>query len=199
MAPELRCKCIWALATLAYRPDRAWLSHLATSALQPSDVAHLPPGDLTDALWGIYTLETLVQPASIEPTETSSSSNSSDVLSLDALQAMDCKLYKRVHELQPSQVVRLMELAEGATERVPGYRLPRGIGEQMSAALSARATAISDTAGVLRLAWAAANLELPLHGSAKDHICRKLYGQLQSLNPSDMARGFWASSKLRYG
>jgi hypothetical protein len=92
-----------------------------------------------------------------------------------------------------------MELAEGATECLTGYRLNPGIAEQMSATLSARATAIADTAGVLNLAWAAANLQLPLHGSAKSHICRKLYGQLSALSASDMARGFWASAKLRYG
>lgn len=212
MAPQLRCKCIWALATLAHCPDRAWLAQLAGSAFQSSDVAQLAPGDLSDALWALYTLETLAdqqqagqqQPAAGEnndrsSTDSTTSSQTSSVLTRELLQSLDSKLLKRVHELQPSQVVRLMELAEGASERVQGYRLPRGIGEQMSAALSARATAVSDTAGVLKLAWAAANLELPLHGSAKEHICRKLYSQLDSLSATDMARGFWASAKLRYG
>lgn len=207
MAPHLRCKCIWALATLGYNPSSSWLSQLAASAFDSADVSKLTPGDFTDALWGLFTLETQQQQGAAEGVESSqapaelpaSNTSSSSVLSLQLMQALDSKLYKRVQELLPAQVLRLLELGEGATERVPGYRLPSGIGEQMSATLSARATAISDLAGVLKLAWAAANLELPLHGSAKDHICRKLYGQLDSLSASDMARGFWASAKLRYG
>ena len=218
MAPPLRSKCIWALATLAYAPSHAWLSQLADSAFPPNDVDKLTPGDFTDGLWGIFTLQRHqkqqltsaagdIAAGSSDGSSDGSSVSSSDgssvsnggFLSLQLMQALERKLYKRVHELQPPQVLRLMELAEGATECIPGYKLPSGIGEQMSATLSARATAISDTAGVLGLAWAAANLELPLHGSAKDHICRKLYGQLGVLSASDMARGFWSSAKLRYG
>lgn len=200
MAAPLRSKCIWALATLSFAPSHAWLSQLAAAAFPPIDVAQLTPGDFTDGLWGLYTLQQHQQPASDAAAGSDgTSSNGSSFLTMELLQALDRKLYKRVHELQPPQVLRLMELAEGATDSVPGYKLPSGIGEQMSATLSARATAISDTAGVLALAWAAANLELPLHGSAKDHICRKLYGQLGVLSASDMARGFWASAKLRYG
>jgi hypothetical protein len=213
MASTLRGKCIWALATLGYTPSHAWLSQLADSAFLPNDVDKLTPGDFTDGLWGIFTLQCHQQqqlPSAardVAPSISGGSSGSDDgssgsdggFLSVQLMQALERKLYKRVHELQPPQVLRLLELAEGATEYIPGYKLPSGIGEQMSATLSARATAISDTAGVLSLAWAAANLELPLHGSAKDHICRKLYGQLGVLSASDMARGFWSSAKLRYG
>lgn len=198
MAPQLRCKCIWALATLAYTPTPAWLAQLAESAFPPNDVTKMTPGDLADALWGLYTLQNLRQQQQ-QSDAAAASSSSSSLLTAAHMQALDRKLYKRVHELQPPQVLRLLELAEGATACVAGYKLPSGVGEQMSATLSARATAISDTAGVLKLAWAAANLALPLHGSAKEHICRKLYGQLDGLSASDMARGFWASSKLRYG
>lgn len=220
MAPQLRCKCIWALACLAYSPTPAWLSQLAESAFPPQDVTKMTPGELTDALWGLYTLQNRPQqeeagasPASAAhpapaaaastpastPSASSTRGSSSSLLTMQHMAALDRKLYKRVHELQPPQVLRLLELAEGAAEAVPGYRLPSGVGEQMSATLSARATAISDTAGVLKLAWAAASLALPLHGSAKEHICRKLYSQLGVLSASDMARGFWASAKLRYG
>jgi hypothetical protein len=203
MAPQLRCKCIWALATLAYAPTPAWLAQLAESAFPLNDVTKVSPGDLSDALWGLFTLQNLRQQQR-QQTDNSSetaaaAASSSSLLTAGHMQALDRKLYKRVHELQPPQVLRLMELAEGATACVSGYKLPSGIGDQMSATLSARASAISDTAGVLKLAWAAANLALPLHGSAKEHICRKLYGQLDVLSASDMARGFWASSKLRYG
>lgn len=173
----------------------------------------MTPGELTDALWGLYTLQNRPQqeagaspvaaadaPATAASASTPASSHgSSSLLTMQHMAALDRKLYKRVHELQPPQVLRLLELAEGAAEAVPGYRLPSGVGEQMSATLSARTTAISDTAGVLKLAWAAASLALPLHGSAKEHICRKLYSQLRVLSASDMARGFWASAKLRYG
>lgn len=239
MAPQLRSKCIWALACLAYSPTSAWLTQLAESAFPPQDVTVMTPGELTDALWGLYTLQTRPQqeadlnassaaaagapaPASTSTSTTpsstaagapaattasastpsstpSSSSSSSSLLTMQHMAALDRKLYKRVHELTPPQVLRLLELAEGASEAVPGYRLPSGVGEQMSATLSARATAISDTAGVLKLAWAAASLALPLHGSAKEHICRKLYSQLSVLSAPDIARGFWASAKLRYG
>jgi hypothetical protein len=163
-------------------------------------VAELRPGDLADALWGLWVLEGLeVKQQQQQLGTPGASDSSSTLLTREVLTELDAKLGKRVHELNPPQVVRLLSLSQGAAAVVPGWRLPRGIGEQMSAVLSARASSIADVAGVLELAWAAASLELPLHGSAVDHICRKVYGNLDRLSAADMARAFWASAKLRYG
>jgi hypothetical protein len=92
-------------------------------------MAKVSPGEFSDALWGLYTLQTLQQQqqqqqqqhsaegeAPVEAaaaTTGSSSSSSSMFLTMPLMEALDRKLYKRVHELQPPQV-RTMHMATAA-------------------------------------------------------------------------------------
>jgi hypothetical protein len=192
LSPQQRSRCLWALATLQHYPGQPWLAAFAAATFASPAITELRPGDYADALWALCTLEALG--AAQQRADTASS-----LLTLPLLQQLDRKLAKRVQELSPAQVLRLLALADGGAAAVPEWALPRGVAEQMSAVLSARAAGISDVPGLLAFAWAAASLDLPLHGSATDHICRKLYSQMQRLTAADMVRAFWASAKLRYG
>jgi len=212
MQPPLQCRCVWALATLEHMPGHQWLADFACKALSAGNIAQLQPGDLTDGLWGLYTLEQLAGSFQLEqqehevadsadakfPTTTSRQVADSTLLSLDLMQQLSKKLDKRVNELHPGQVLRLLQLAEGARSVLPSFTLPAGVAGQLSQVLSSRASSVVESTGVIGLAWAAANLKLRLHTGAIDLICKKVYSQLQQLPASDFAKAFWASQKLGY-
>lgn len=203
MPPQLRCRCIWALATLNHNPGGPWLSNFTAVALKPADFKQLQPGDLSDALWAIYTLETqtLDKPSErSEGSERSDPSNSSrsSLVTADLLQQAAKKLDRRINELQPGQVLRLLQLAEGALHFRPEFRLPNGVADQLSQVLSAKASIVAESTGVIGLLWAAAQLKLRLHLATLDQFCKRVYGQLDGLSAGDMAKAFWASYELGY-
>eukprot|EP00775_Hariotina_reticulata_P013124 gene13124-13254_t len=213
MQPQLQCRCVWALATLRYMPGQEWLADYACKALSAANIAQLQPGDLTDGLWGLYTLEQLAGSSQLKlqehdfadstvannPTSCSQAAdNTSSLLSLDLMHKLSKKLDKRVSELHPGQVLRLLQLAEGARSVVPSFSLPAGVAGQLSQVLSSRASSVVESTGVIGLAWAAANLKLRLHTGAIDLICKKVYSQLPQLPAADFAKAFWASQRLGY-
>jgi hypothetical protein len=209
MHPQQRCRCIWALAAVGHNPGRPWLADFAAAAFTREAAAQLQPGDLSDAVWALYSLEQLdnnntdsaaaaAVPASGQQQQADSSSSSSSLLTEQLLQLLGKKLDRRVVELQAQQVLRLLLLAEGALAVVPSYSLPKGVADQLSKVLSARAAVVAESTGVIGLVWAAAKLGLRLHITTLDQFCKRMYAQLPGMSASDMARGFWASEKLGY-
>jgi hypothetical protein len=208
MHPQQRCRCIWALAAAGHNPGRPWLADFAAVAFTREAAAQLQPGDLSDAVWALYSLEQLDNSSSSRSTTAvadsqeqqaaDSSSSSSSLLSVQLMQLLGRKLDRRVVELQAQQVLRLLLLAEGALAVVPSYSLPKGVADQLSQVLSARAAVVAESTGVIGLVWAAARLGLRLHITTLDQFCKKMYAQLETMSAADMARGFWASEKLGY-
>lgn len=197
MAPQLRCRCIWALATLNHTLSKPWLTDFTAVAFKPSDIQQLQPGDLSDALWAIYSLEQ--QTLDKRSDQRSDPSSSSSLVTADLLQVAAKKLDRRVNELQPGQVLRLLKLAEGALDFCPGFKLPKGVSDQLSQVLSAKASLVAESTGVIGLLWAAAQLKLRLHITTLDQFCKKVYSQVEELSAGDMAKAFWASYELGYG
>jgi hypothetical protein len=209
MQPQQRCRCIWALAAVGHNPGRSWLVDFAAAAFTRETAAQLQPGDLSDALWALYSLEQLDTHQQVSATvaaagpdqqsdASSSSSSSSSLLTVQLMQQLSKKLDRRVVELQGLQILRLLLLAEGALDVVPSYSLPKGVADQLSQVLSARAAVVAESTGVIGLVWAAARLGLRLHIITLDQFCKRIYSQLGSMTAADMARGFWASEKLGY-
>lgn len=196
MAPHLRCRCVWALATLNHNPGKPWLIDFTAAAFAPSEVKALQPGDLSDAIWAIWTLDQTLDKTLDSRSERSGGSSS--LITADLLQLAAKKLDKHVNELQPGQVLRLLQLSEGALDFCPEFSLPKGVSDQLSQVLSAKAAVIAEATGVIGLLWAAAKLKLRLHIGTLDQFCKKLYGQLEGLSAADMAKAFWASYELGY-
>jgi hypothetical protein len=210
MHPQQRCRCIWALAAVGHNPGQSWLVDFAAAAFTREAAAQLQPGDLSDALWALYSLEQLdnnqqgsaaaetCATAASQDQQADASSSSSSLLTMQLMQLLGKKLDRHVVELQAQQILRLLLLAEGALDVVPSYSLPKGVADQLSQVLSARAAVVAESTGVIGLMWASARLGLRLHIMTLDQFCKRMYSQLESMSAADMARGFWASEKLGY-
>jgi hypothetical protein len=211
MHPQQRCRCIWALAAVGHNPGRSWLVDFAAATFTREAAAKMQPGDLSDALWALYSLEQLdnnqqgssaagsgATAAAAAASPDQQEDVSSSLLTVQLMQLLGKKLDRHVVELQAQQILRLLLLAEGALDVVPSYSLPKGVADQLSQVLSARAAIVAESTGVIGLVWASARLGLRLHIMTLDQFCKRMYAQLESMSAADMARGFWASEKLGY-
>ncbi|KAF6262386.1 hypothetical protein COO60DRAFT_1636055 [Scenedesmus sp. NREL 46B-D3] len=202
------------------QPRASLAGEFAGAAFTREAAALLQPGDLSDALWALYSLEQLdsnskqqqqqqgIPPTSdtkLAATDAGSTSReqpadaSSSLLTVQLMQLLGGKLDRRVPELQAPQVLRLLLLAEGALAVAPSYSLPKGVADQLSQVLSARGAVVAESTGVVRLVWAAARLRLRLHIMTLDQFCKRMYAQLPGMWLPPQLEEFDRQSSLKLG
>jgi hypothetical protein len=209
------CRLLWSLTTLGAPLSRSWLERFAAATFSPAAftaaaaASMLQPGDLVDGLWGLQTADRQQQQqdsggmssdenAAVMAAEAEAAPLPLPLLSAQLMGAAAVRLERRLQELSGSQVLRLLQLALGAAAPPVSYSLPRGVTEQLSQVLSSRAATAMESTGAAGLLWACAQLGLRLHITTLDSVCKRIYAQLATLSPGEVARAVWASERLGY-